>query len=91
MTDPHHPRILTLDPWPQLLFLSADGEMTVTDFVIHTANGYTGNIPEQLDETIIAELNKLVEYRIVQFAEKKGRPEPKYDFCAKDWKNQRGD
>ena len=79
VVDPHKPRMLTLDPWPQLVFLSADGQMSVTEYVLYTANAYKGVIPENLDETIINELNTLKQYGIIDFIEKKQRPESKHD------------
>jgi len=31
VNDPNGPRVLTMDPWPQLVFLAANGQMTVQE------------------------------------------------------------
>lgn len=77
--DPHGPRMLTMDPWPQLLFLEADGQKTVAEFIDYMAGKYSGTIPEALDKTVIEELLKLIAYRIVQFSAEKRRPEERFD------------
>ena len=84
--DPHQPRMLTMDPWPQIIFLEADGQKTVAEFIAYIAGNYSGEIPEELDKTIIEELLKLVDYKIVQLSEKKGRPEARFDDQRKSGK-----
>jgi hypothetical protein len=84
--DPHQPRMLTMDPWPQIVFLEADGQKTVAEFIAYMAGNYSGAIPEELDKTIIEELLKVVDYKIVQFSEKKGRPEARFDDPRKSGK-----
>jgi hypothetical protein len=38
--DPKNPRVITLDKWPQLVFLEADGQKTIHEFIIHIAKQY---------------------------------------------------
>ena len=78
--DRSNPRVLTLDPWHQIIFIAADGQRTVTDYILYVAEKYTGEIPGMLDATIINELNTLQEYGIITFVETKQRPELKYDL-----------
>ena len=66
MIDPVKPRMLTLDPWPQIIFLAADGQLSVTEYINYVAGKYSGNIPENLDRTIIDELLKLESYQIIK-------------------------
>jgi hypothetical protein len=83
VVDPHQPRMITMDPWPQIVFLAADGQKTVAEFIFDMADKYTGAIPGHLDKTVIDELMKLVEkYRIVQFSEQRKRPEESYDKAS---------
>lgn len=40
------PRMITMDPWPQLVFSAADGQHTVGQFVEQLAAQYEGSPPE---------------------------------------------
>lgn len=80
--------MLTLDPWPQLIFLAADGQMSVTDYILYAANAYQGDIPEKLDETVIGELNTLEQYAIIRYVEKRQRPEFKHDLPMTEYNKQ---
>ena len=81
--DPHQPRMLTMDPWPQVVFLEADGQRTVAEFIEYMAGKYSGAVPEGLDKTIIEELLKLIDYKIVQFSAIKRRPDEQFDAARK--------
>ncbi|MGN6491078.1 MAG: hypothetical protein ACTHLE_03705 [Agriterribacter sp.] len=63
--DPHNPRMLSMDPWPQSVFLAAEGKKTVSEYIHAVADDYTGEIPASLDQTIIEEIEKLAGYRII--------------------------
>jgi hypothetical protein len=69
-----------MDPWPQLIFLAANGQMTVQQYVYYMADNYSANIPAELDETILNELAKLKNYGIIRFANKQQRPEPLFEL-----------
>lgn len=84
--DPHGPRILTLDPWPQYVFLAANGQITVTEYVYYMADKYKTEIPKLLDQTIINEMNSLVQYQIIKFVEQKQRPESRFELPRRDIK-----
>lgn len=79
VVDPHGPRILTMDPWPQTLFLEADGQKTVAEFIYQVAGQYSGEVPPELDKMIIEELLKLVGYKIILFSAGKRRPDRQFD------------
>src|SRR4051812_21411650 len=57
---PSNPRMLTVNPWGQWVFMAANGQMTVTEYVLYMAEKYTGEIPAILDKTIIDELHNLL-------------------------------
>jgi len=80
VTDPYGPRLITMDPWPQLVFIAANGQMTVSEYVYYMANKYTSEIPENVDRTIIDEITKLMGYRIIVFVDEKQRPEKRFEM-----------
>ena len=82
VTDPRGPRMLTMDPWPQIVFLESDGQRTVSEFVFCMADAYSGAIPANLDQTIVDELEKLVGYGIIAYTCEKGRPAAEFDQPA---------
>lgn len=84
--DPHSSKILTLDPWPQLIFNAANGKRTVSEFVHHLAGQYGKKIPAQLDRTIIQEILKLLEDGLIAFSRYPGRPLPEFEFAKGDRK-----
>ena len=79
VVDPHQPRMFTMDPWPQTVFLEADGQKTVAEFIYYMAGEYSGAVPDELDKTIINELLKLIDYKIIQFSDVKKRPDQQFD------------
>ncbi len=40
--DPNSPHVITLDPWPQWIFLDATGQCMVKEYVYHWADRYAG-------------------------------------------------
>ena len=80
VNDPYGPRVFTMDPWPQLVFLGANGVLTVTEYVHYMADKYSGQIPSGLDKTILHELNGLLDLKIVEFSRVKQRPKREHDM-----------
>jgi hypothetical protein len=81
--DQHAPRIVTMDPWPQLIFLAAEGQKTIEEYVYHMAEQYIGKVPAKLDETIINEIQTLLKERMIVLSETKRRPDPNFDMPKK--------
>lgn len=79
VTDPYAPRLITLDPWPQIVFLAADGQLTVTEYIYQLATQYSGEIPLLLDKTVLDEIDTLLHYKIIALADSKKRPLPEFD------------
>lgn len=48
--------------------------------MMYMAGQYSGPVPGALDETILHEVNSLLQLRIISLAETKRRPDPQYDF-----------
>jgi len=77
--DNHAPRFITMDPWPQKIFLAADGQKTIREYVHEVSGEYRDNVPDRLDQTIIHELETLLKEKIIEFQNIKQRPNPLYD------------
>src|SRR5689334_15290713 len=77
--DPKGPRIFTLDPWPELIFMSADGFLTIEQYIYSVADKYSTEIPKELDKVVLAEIQTLLNYNLIRLTEKKGRPDPLFD------------
>ena len=50
--DPNSPRVITMEPWPQLIFLSADGEHTISELVTKIGSQYENGPPPELPEQV---------------------------------------
>lgn len=72
--DPHQPRLLTFDPWPELVFIAANGQLTVSEYIHYMARQYSGDVPALLDQTVLDELKTLLEYRIIEMRTEQCRP-----------------
>ena len=77
--DNHAPRLITMDPWPQKIFLAADGQKTILEYVNEVAGEYRSKVPERLDQTIIHEIETLLEEKIIELLDTKRRPEQPHD------------
>ena len=64
------PRMITMDPWPQLIYLEADGQKTVTEFVYDMASKYGKKqpIPKELDATIIKLIKSLSDDKLIELS-----------------------
>lgn len=82
--DPINPlRHITFDPWPQMIFLCATGEKTVSEYVTYVAEQgiFDGGVPDKLDETILNELQGLLGLKIVELCTKRKRPDVEFDIA----------
>lgn len=62
--DPKSPRIITMDAWPQLVFLEANGQKTIEDLVLHMAKQYK-KIPNELDEVLLHQIDQLIKEGLI--------------------------
>jgi hypothetical protein len=76
--DPKGPRIFTFDPWSQKIFGEALGNRTVTEYIKRVADQYADEIPRLLDDTIIKELNALLDLGVIKLSEKRVFPEKQF-------------
>lgn len=84
VTDPHQPRLLTFDPWPELVFIAANGQQTVSEYTHYMARQYSGDVPALLDQTVLDELKTLLGYRIIEMSPVKCRPDPLFELPRSD-------
>lgn len=89
--DPHGPRMITLDDWPQIVFLESDGQRTVAEYVNYMASLYKSKIPPGLDETIIYQLNSLTELRLIEYSDIKKKVDINFDKPYSSRKNNSSD
>ena len=71
VSDKHQPRVITLDPWPQLVFLAAKGDKTISEFIFYMATKYADKIPDELDSTILEEIRTLLSEKIIELTDQK--------------------
>ena len=67
--DKYQPRVITMDPWPQVIYLEATGYRTVSQFVDYMAKGYTSEIPPELDQVILEEIKELVKEKLIELSD----------------------
>ena len=69
--DSKSPRVITMDPWPQKIFLEAFGQLTVSEYIYNVFKEYPKNqAPKELDEVILEMLDSLVhEEKIVALSD----------------------
>lgn len=61
-------RMITMDPWPQIIFLESDGQKTISEFVHSMASNYSRKegIPEELDDTILSTIDSLMKEGLIE-------------------------
>lgn len=79
VTDPSSLKTTALEPWEQLVFLSANGQMTATDFVKYIADQYTDPIPATLDHVIIDALLNMAGKQLIKFSASKELVPPEFE------------
>jgi len=68
--DCHQPRIITMDYWPQKIYLEANGKTTIAEFIHLLAAQYPiTQIPANLDIAIIEELEGLIDEKLIQLSD----------------------
>jgi hypothetical protein len=74
---PKAPRVITMEPWPEVVFSMADGQHTVGEFIQHMSAQYPDRIPAGLPEQIHQIIRDLVEEGILSLHQAK-KPLPAY-------------
>ncbi|MFX1705651.1 hypothetical protein PV783_16915 [Chitinophaga sp. CC14] len=74
--DSHSPRMITLDPWPQMVLLGASGKLTISEYVDYVASKYKKEIPADLDTTILSMIDLLLKDKVISLSEVIREPDP---------------
>jgi len=70
LVDKRNPQeTVKLEPWLATVFLLADGQHTVNDLILHLRGQYGGNVPVELERTILSVVGRLVESGTVQLSD----------------------
>jgi hypothetical protein len=70
VVDKNAPRMITMDPWPQLVFRMADGQHTVDELRAHLAGQYEEGVPPGLFDQIISVVQNLEREGLIQLNDK---------------------
>jgi len=79
INDNHAPRVITLDPWPQMIFLDANGKQTISEYVDYVASKYKKEIPTDLDTIILSMIELLLKERVICLSEVLREPDPEHN------------
>jgi hypothetical protein len=80
ITDPVSLEVFRPTSWPQAIFIHANGDMTVAEFVHFMASKYTAKIPSELDQAIIMELLKLSDRKLIMLVDNKQKTLSDFDL-----------
>jgi hypothetical protein len=59
-----------MDPWPQIVYLAADGRKTISEFVYYMASQYDDEkIPTELDKTILEMIDSLLSQKLIELSD----------------------
>lgn len=60
--DSRAPRLITMDPWPQQIYLDATGERTIGEYINDISSLYPrGTVPKNMEAMVLDEVRALVE------------------------------
>jgi hypothetical protein len=79
------PRMITMEPWHEVVFMAADGEHTVDAFVRQMASDYEGGMPSGLREQIHGIIDVLASEGILRVHE---QPQPLPPYFAEEYFEQ---
>lgn len=71
--DNHRSRMITMDPWPRLIFLEAEGQKTVHDFFYQMVSQYRRDepVPDDLDVEVLEIIESLINERLIGLCNEK--------------------
>jgi hypothetical protein len=75
---PNAPRVITMEPWHEIVFSAADGEHTVADLVATLGREYAGGPPAGLREQVCSLIADLAGEGIVRLHESPVKLPPYY-------------
>lgn len=79
INDNHAPRVITLDPWPQMIFLDATDKLTISEYTDYVASKYKKQIPADLDTVILSTIERLLKERVICLSLVLREPDPEHN------------
>jgi Coenzyme PQQ synthesis protein D (PqqD) len=67
--DPKSPRVITLDPWLEVIFAAADGQRTAQQFIEKLKTQYPDGAPAGLEEQTLQLMQKLVAEGLIRLTD----------------------
>ncbi len=68
--DPNSPTVITMDPWPELVFDMADGQHTIGQLQTYMASQYDKGAPAGLNEQVISVVHQLEQEHLIRLHDK---------------------
>ena len=81
-SSPRAPRVITMEPWHEVVFGAADGEHTVDEFVEQLGRHYEGGVPAGLRSQVVEIIATLVGEGIMRTH---ATPKPLPIYLAEDY------
>jgi len=69
VVDPKSPRVITLDPWLEVIFAAADGQRTLEQFIEKLKTQYAGGAPVGLEEQTLQLMQKLLAEGLIRLTD----------------------
>ncbi len=69
VTDPHRPRMITMDPWLEMLFAAASGQRTAAQFTAELKEQWGSDAPADLGDQVVSQVGRLVEEGLVKLVD----------------------
>jgi Coenzyme PQQ synthesis protein D (PqqD) len=69
VVDPKSPRVITLDPWLEVIFAAADGQRTTQQFIEKLKTQYPGGAPAGLEEQTLQLMEKLLAEGLIRLTD----------------------
>ncbi len=80
VTDPATLGVYSFNQWPRAVFVSANGETTVEQFIYFMADQYPEKIPNNLDHVIIFEIFELEKKGLILLSKEKQVPPKEFNL-----------
>lgn len=64
------PALITLDPWPEMVFLASDGEHTIEEMNAVFSKGYPNGAPKELESTVSSVITQLQKEGLITLSDK---------------------
>lgn len=66
--DPDNPRVVTMDPWFEVIYAAADGQHTVSEFIAQISSEYPDGAPDGLPHQISGFVGKMVAEGLIRLS-----------------------